>query len=38
MNGTWIFVEEPMKIYDGIVFKAGQLLFKAKIINAKPKE
>jgi len=32
-NGTWLFVENPTKIYDGMIFKAGQLLFKARIVN-----
>lgn len=27
-NGTWLFVDELFKIYDGMVFKAGQTLFK----------
>jgi len=36
-NGTWIFMEDPMKVIDGMVFKAGQLLFKAKVVG-KPKE
>ncbi len=26
-NGTWLFVDEFFKIYDGMVFKAGQTLF-----------
>lgn len=30
-NGTWIFLQKPLRIYDGMTFKAGQLLFKAKI-------
>lgn len=32
-NGTWLYAEAPTKIYDGMLFKAGLLLFKAKIIN-----
>ncbi len=31
-NGTWVFIEDPMRIYDGMIFKAGQLLFRAKLI------
>jgi len=27
-NGTWLFVDELFKIYDGMVFKAGQTLFR----------
>ena len=26
-NGTWLFVDELFKIYDMMVFKAGQTLF-----------
>lgn len=28
-NGTWLFVDELFKIYDNMIFKAGQTLFKA---------
>ena len=27
-NGTWLFVDELFQIYDGMVFKAGQTLFR----------
>ena len=27
-NGTWIFIEKPYEIYEGMVFKAGQTLFE----------
>ena len=27
-NGTWLFVDELFKVYDGMVFKAGQTLFR----------
>jgi hypothetical protein len=30
-NGTWLFVEQFFEIYDGLAFKAGESLFKAKI-------
>ena len=33
-NGTWLFVDELFKIYDGMVFKAGQTLFRVKIENS----
>lgn len=29
-NGTWLFVEEPIKIKSGLIFKAGTSLFKIK--------
>ena len=29
-NGTWLFVDELFKIYDGMVFKAGQTLFRTR--------
>ena len=32
-NGTWLFVEQFLDIYDGMVFKAGETLFKSRIIN-----
>jgi len=34
-NGIWLFVEDPTKIHDGAVFKAGQLSFKVKITDLK---
>lgn len=30
-NGTWLYVEAPFEVYDGIVFKAGSLLFEGKL-------
>lgn len=33
-NGTWLFVDELFKIYDGMVFKAGQTLFETKMLPA----
>jgi hypothetical protein len=29
-NGTWLFIEEPIKIKHGVVFKAGSTLFLIK--------
>ena len=29
-NGTWLFVDELFQIYDGMVFKAGQTLFRTQ--------
>jgi hypothetical protein len=29
-NGTWVYANEPVKMFDGMLFKAGKLLFKAK--------
>eukprot|EP00347_Sterkiella_histriomuscorum_P020525 403337469 len=31
-NGTWLFVDELFKIYDNMIFKAGQTLFKAQLL------
>ena len=30
-NGTWLFAEDPFKIFNNMSFKAGQTLFLAKI-------
>jgi hypothetical protein len=30
-NGTWLFVDELFAIYDQMVFKAGQTLFKTNL-------
>ncbi len=30
-NGTWLFVDELFKIYDGMTFKAGQILFQTHL-------
>jgi hypothetical protein len=35
-NGTWIFVDSDCVITDGLIFKAGQSLFKAKLISSQP--
>lgn len=32
-NGTWLFADEYFEIYEDLVFKAGQTLFQAKVIN-----
>jgi hypothetical protein len=32
-NGTWLFVDEPYIITDGLIFKAGAVIFNAKIIS-----
>lgn len=29
-NGTWVYANEPVKIFEGMLFKAGQLLFEVK--------
>lgn len=31
-NGTWLFVDELFPIYDEMIFKAGQTLFRAVIL------
>ena len=31
-NGTWLYVSEDFEIYDGLVFKAHQMLFKVSVI------
>ena len=33
-NGTWLFVDEPYLITDEMIFKAGQVIFKAKLISS----
>ena len=33
-NGTWLFVDEPFLITDDLIFKAGQVIFKAKLISS----
>jgi len=30
-NGTWLYVSEDFEIYDGLVFKAHQMLFKVNM-------
>ena len=33
-NGTWLFAEEFFEIYNGMMFKAGESLFRADLILA----
>ena len=30
-NGTWLFVEDFFQVFDGMMFKAGETLFRADI-------
>ena len=30
-NGTWLYISEQFEIYDGLVFKAHQTLFKVEV-------
>jgi len=30
-NGTWLYINEDMKIYDGMVFKANQTIFSVSM-------
>ena len=30
-NGTWLYINEDMQIYDGMVFKANQTIFTARL-------
>ncbi len=30
-NGTWLYVSEDFEIYDGLIFKAHQTLFKVSM-------
>lgn len=30
-NGTWLYINEDMKIYDGMVFKANQTIFNVSL-------
>lgn len=32
-NGTWLYAEDPFPIHDGMLFKAGLVLFKAHVHN-----
>lgn len=32
-NGTWLFADELFKIFDNMVFKAGQILFQANLLS-----
>lgn len=34
-NGTWLFAEEPYLIHDKLLFKVGNLLIKAMLIQGK---
>ena len=31
-NGTWLFVDELYPVYDNMIFKAGQTLFKSQLV------
>jgi len=31
-NGTWLFLEELFEVYDNMIFKAGDLLFKLNLL------
>ena len=31
-NGTWLFAGDDEKIFDGMIFKAGQSLFKVELV------
>ena len=31
-NGTWLFVDELFQIYNSMIFKAGQTLFRATLL------
>ena len=30
-NGTWLYINEDLKIYDGMVFKANQTIFSVTL-------
>jgi hypothetical protein len=30
-NGTWLYIENFFEIYNGMIFKAGETLFKADL-------
>lgn len=32
-NGTWLFVDKPFKIPNGLTFKAGLSIFKAIVVS-----
>lgn len=32
-NGTWIYIEDAYEITDGMMFKAGQTMFKVNVID-----
>lgn len=32
-NGTWLFVDELFKVYDGMIFKAGNIMFRTQLEN-----
>ncbi len=31
-NGTWVYAEEPIRLADGSVFKAGKLIFSVRLL------
>ena len=31
-NGTWLYINEDMHMYDGMVFKANQTIFNASMV------
>jgi hypothetical protein len=31
-NGTWLFAEDEFEIFDQLIFKAGQTLFKTTLV------
>lgn len=33
-NGTWLFIDKNYKLSNGIIFKGGETLFKAIIVEA----
>lgn len=33
-NGTWIYMEGVYEITDGTMFKAGQTMFRVKVVDA----
>jgi hypothetical protein len=34
-NGTWLFADELFKVYDQMLFKAGQTLFRIHVMPTK---
>ena len=35
-NGTWIYIENSCEIYNGMIFKAAQTMFKVKFLEHPP--
>ena len=33
LNGTWVFADEDIEVYNDLIFKSGSSLFKVNIIN-----